>query len=180
MENENSVKKEENKQKKKKRKGAAYYAIEFFVKIITTALIVWIILHFVAGVYVNHSNTSYPMIKDGDLCITYKLAAPLENEVVAYEVNGKTCFGRAVAFAGDVVAIGDEGLTINGYGLYEDTVYPTTAEGASINFPYTVPDGTVFVLNDYRSDASDSRIYGGIDKSQLKGKVVLVVRRRGI
>ena len=81
---------------------------------------------------------------------------------------------------GDIVDISDGNLTVNGYGVYEDAVYPTTDEGAAISFPYTVPKETVFVLNDYRSDPTDSRIYGGIPLKKTKGKVMIVFRIRGI
>ena len=81
---------------------------------------------------------------------------------------------------GDVVDVNDGSITINGYGVFEDAVYPTTAEGAKITFPYTVPEDTVFVLNDYRGDSEDSRVYGGILLKDLRGKVIMVLRRRGI
>ena len=81
---------------------------------------------------------------------------------------------------GDVIDIDGESLVVNGKGVYENAVYPTTAEGAKITFPYTVPEDSVFVLNDYRSDINDSRTYGAISKSDIEGKVVFILRRRGI
>ncbi len=164
----------------KKKKTAKQYAISFFIKVGVTALVVVLLLYFVVGVYVNHSNTGYPMVKDGDLCLTFKLAQLHKGDEIAYEVDGTIHFGRIVAEAGEVVDIGDEGLTVNGYGLYEDTVYPTTGEGAKISFPYTVPNDSLFVLNDYRPDATDSRTYGGIPMKDTKGKVVLLLRKRGV
>ena len=134
---------------------------------------------FVVGIYINHSDSSYPMIKDGDLCITYKLGTILRDDEIAYQKDGKIRFGRVVGMPGDVVEITEENLTVNGYGVYENAVYPTTAEGAKIEFPYTVPADSYFVLNDYRSDATDSRMYGGIPKSETKGKIFLLLRRRG-
>ena len=165
--------------KKKKKKTALSYALEFFIKIAVTAAIVAILVIYVVGIYVNHSNSNYPMIKDGDLCITYKLGNLIVGDEIAYLQSGEIRFGRIVAQAGDVVDLQADNLTVNGYGVYEDAVYPTTAEGATLSFPYEVPDGTVFVLNDYRSDATDSRIYGGIPTGQTKGKIFLMLRRRG-
>ena len=52
-------------------------------------------------------------------------------------------------------------------------------EEANITFPYTVPNDTYFVLNDYRPDPTDSRMYGGIPKTDTKGKIFLMLRRRG-
>ena len=166
--------------KKKKKRTAASYAISFFIKIAVTALVIFLLLTFVVGLYVNHSNSSYPMLKDGDLCLTYRLATLVKGDEIAYEKDGTIRFGRIVGTAGDVVDINDGSITVNGYGVFEDAVYPTTAEGAKITFPYKVPEEAVFVLNDYRSDPTDSRAYGAIPLSETKGKVILVLRRRGI
>ena len=166
--------------KKRKKKTAKQYAISFFIKIGVTAFVVVLLLIFVVGIYVNHSNAGYPMIKDGDLCLTFKLTSVHKGDPIVYEKDGETKFGRIVAEAGDIVDVGDEGLTVNGYGTFEDTVYPTTAEGAAIEFPYTVPEDTVFVLNDYRADVYDSRTYGGIPLKDTKGKIIFLLRKRGV
>ena len=164
----------------KKTKTALRFAMEFLVKIAVTAVVIILLLNYVIGIYPNHSNASYPMIKDGDLCATFRLAKyNLEDEIV-YIQDGKARFGRIVGMPGDIVDISDGNLTVNGYGVYEDAVYPTKDEGAAISFPYTVPKETVFVLNDYRSDPTDSRFYGGIPLKKTKGKVMIVLRIRGI
>lgn len=165
---------------KKKKRTAKDYIIGLAVKIGITAAAVWLLLTFVAGVYVNHTNSSYPMIKDGDLCLTYKIGKPSQGDVVAYEHDGEIKFGRVIAFEGDTVEIRDDYITVNGYGIFEETVYPTSAEGSRITYPYTVPENSVFVLNDFRSDVSDSRTLGAISLDNCKGKVVFIMRRRGI
>ena len=171
---------ETSNQKKKKKRTAASYAISFFIKIAVTALVLVLLLNFVVGLYVNHSNSSYPMLKDGDLCLTYRLATLVKGDEIAYERDETIRFGRIVGTEGDVVDIIDGSITINGYGVFEEAVYPTTAEGATISFPYTVPKDTVFVLNDYRSDTKDSRCYGGIPLKDTRGKIILLLRKRGI
>ncbi|MBQ8966613.1 signal peptidase I [Ruminococcus sp.] len=171
--------KKEEKLPKKKKRTAKSLAIEFFIRIAVTAVLITVVLVFVAGVYVNHSNSSYPMIKDGDLCMTLKLKQPEQGDAVAYEHDGGILFGRVIAEGGDVVEIKDGYVAVNGFGLFEDTVYPTNTEGSAIEYPYTVPENTYFILNDFRSDVTDSRIYGGISKDDYKGKVIFLMRRRG-
>ena len=170
----------EGKPKKKKKKSAVYYAVTFFAKIGLTALAVWALLTYVGGVSMCHDNSAYPMIKDGDLILSYRLDPLRQGDVVVYRVDGIARFGRVIALGGDTVDIAGEYVDVNGYGLYENTVYPTSAEGAKISFPYTVPQDSVFVLNDYRSDMNDSRNYGAIPISETEGKAVFVIRRRGI
>ncbi len=168
------------KKTKKKKKSAVYYAVSFFAKIALTAAAVWVCLTYVGGVFMCHDNRAYPMIKDGDLVLSYRLDAFRQGDVAVYRHNDEVRFGRVIAFGGDTVEISGEYVSVNGYGLYDDTVYATTAEGAAITFPYTVPQDCIFVLNDYRSDNSDSRTYGAIPVSDTEGKAVFVMRRRGI
>lgn len=168
------------KKKPKKKRTAKSYAVSFFVKIAITALVLWVLLYWIAGVYVCHDNSAYPMIKDGDLCITYRLDKPMQGDMIAYRMNGGIRFGRVVASGGDSVEIISDYVTVNGYGVFDNTLYPTTSEGAAVAFPYTVSENCVFVLNDYRSDFSDSRTFGGIALDDVQGKVVFVMRRRGI
>jgi type IV secretory pathway protease TraF len=49
-----------------------------------------------------------------------------------------------------------------------------------ITYPYTVEEGSYFVLCDYRTADSDSRYYGAIAKSDLDGKVIALLRRRAL
>ena len=165
---------------KKKKKSAGRYAAEFFIKIGVTALIIWALCSFVIGIYIVHGNSGYPMLKDGDLCIIYRWGELHQGDEVAYLQDGKIRFGRIVALPGNTVDLSEENLTVNGYGVFEDAVYPTTGEGALVGFPYEVPKDSYFILNDYRSDITDSRSYGAVSKKNIKGKVVFVMRRRGI
>ena len=166
--------------KQKKKRTAKSYAISFFLKLGATALAVWLLLTFVAGICVCHSNASYPMIKDGDFCLFYRLSDPVQGDEIIYRKDGETHFGRVIAQSGDKVEIYNDYITVNGLGLYDDAVYPTSSKGSVIEYPYIVPDHCVFVLNDYRSDLSDSRSYGGIPLKDVCGSVVFIMRRRGI
>ncbi len=165
---------------KKRKKTSKDFAVEFFIKVAITVAVVVVLCLFVVGIHVNHGNASYPMLKDGDLVITYRIGKLEAGQEIAYKVDGKTRFGRIVAVGGDVVDISGEYIKVNDYGISEDVVYPTTSEGAKITFPYQVPEGTLFVMNDFRSDISDSRTYGAIPLKDCEGKVVLVLRLRGI
>ena len=165
---------------KRKKRSAASYAIELLVKIVLTAAAVWALCTFVIAIHVNHSNTAYPMIKDGDLCITYRLGELKDGEEVSYRHDGKVYFGRIAAQSGGTVEIKNGYVSVDGYGVLEDVVYETTEDGSLIEYPYTVPDNCVFLLNDFRSDVTDSRTFGAVNLSDVEGKVVFVLRRRGI
>lgn len=172
--------KKNSAEKVRKKRTVTYYALKFFVKIAFTVLAVWLLCTYVIGVFVNHAHSAYPMIKDGDLCITYRLGKLSQGDAVVYTTDGMVRYGRLIAMEGDVVDVSNDCVTVNGYLLYEDTIYPTTSEDSFIEYPYTVPDGCVFLLNDFRSDTLDSRTYGGIPLDNTNGKIVFLIRKRGI
>lgn len=165
---------------KRRKKTSLDYAIELLIKVAVTVVLVLIVCLFIIGIHINHGNSSYPMIKDGDLVITFRLSDLKQGDEVGYTVDGTFKLGRVVAFGGDEVDINDSFVSVNGFGIAEDVVYPTSSSGAKIQFPYQVPEGYVFVLNDFRSDNEDSRTYGAISRKDCEGKVVFIMRRRGI
>jgi signal peptidase I len=86
-----------------------------------------------------------------------------------------------VAQGGDVVELDEDGqLLVNGNVQQEEIFYPTEPQGSDISYPYTVEEDSYFVLCDFRTVGFDSRTYGTISKSTLDGKVITVLRRRGI
>ena len=97
--------------------------------------------------------------------------------------NGKDTYGlRIVASEGQTVDINGSGdLMINGH-IEEDQSYFKTkeAEDSNIKFPYVVEKGKIFVIGDYRKESKDSRIFGAIDKTEIKGKVLSILRTKNV
>ena len=125
----------------------------------------------------------YPAVRDGDLVLTFRLANRYPaGSVAAYRSpEGELRLGRIVAVPGDTIDIDASGsVMVNGLVLAEEVFYPTAKNGDRIGeLPLTVPDGSYYLLNDYRSDTHDSRAYGAIEKDKLKGTAFWLFRRRG-
>lgn len=123
----------------------------------------------------------FPALKDGDLAIAFRLQPEyVKNDVVAYQTADGSRFGRVIACGGDVVTISESGvLQVNGTIQAGEILYPTYAlEG--LTYPYRVPEKSLFVLGDYRTQAADSRLFGAIPLSMVDGKVITLLRRRGL
>ena len=186
---ENEVKPEKKKPPKKKPKGkprkkqktTKQLVIGLLIKIAVIVLVVWGVFTFVLGITIHYGNNMHPMVRDGDLVITFRLQSPYINAAVMYRHNGKTTVGRVIALEGSVVDIAENGgITVNGNAPSEEVFYPTyPADGSDIKYPYTVPEGKVFILNDFREDTNDSRSFGAVDKGELQGALLLTMRRRG-
>ena len=57
------------------------------------------------GVHICHDNSAYPTLRDGELCLTYRLADIKQGAMIVYKHDGKVKFGRVIAFGGDKVEI---------------------------------------------------------------------------
>ena len=126
-----------------------------------------------------HGNNMYPAVRDGDLCLVYRLGKVRQNEVVIYEYNGEQHIGRVAAVAGSTVTMSEEGsFMIDGFVPAEEIFYPTMPgkKGNSIE----IGEDEWFILNDFRTEQTDSRDVGCIKTSDIKGTVMFIFRRRGI
>ena len=155
--------------------------LSLLVKIAAIALCGWIVFTQIFMFTQCLGMGMFPAIEDGDLVLVYRLQKEYEKgDVVAYRANGETLLGRIVAKETDVVNMNDSGtLQINGTNQGGEILYPTYAKNG-VEYPYRVPEGRVFLLGDYRTQTQDSRDFGAIPLDNIKGKVITIVRRRGV
>lgn len=178
-------KKEEQKPEKKKpvrkrkKKTLKEAVLLLGIKVLVIAAVVFLLVTVVGGVFICHTSDMFPSLRDGDLVLTFRLGGYHSGDIVAYEQDGETFFGRIIGEKGDRISIGKSGeYTVNGIAPYETVFYDTVSrESDTMQYPYTVAEGEYFVLADAREQALDSRNFGPVRK--LMGKVILVIRRRG-
>lgn len=156
--------------------------VQLLLKISIIILAVFLIFTFLYGIVRINDVSMKPAIKDGDLVMYYRLDKRfISGDVAVFEDDGKATTGRVVAVAGDTVDITKNGLKINGAEqISQDIYFDTTQFKNGVDFPITVGEGQVFLLGDNRPQASDSRIYGCINIKDVRGKVIAVIRSRGI
>ena len=157
--------------------------LSLFIKIVAIITAFFLLFTFVFGITRYQEASMYPAIKDGDLVVFYRHASGhyLFQDVVALRLEGETQFMRVVATAGDTVDITEGRLLINGAPQQEIGIFQETERfQVGVDFPLTVPEGQVFVLGDNRAESIDSRIYGCVEIEDIMGKVMMVIRKRGI
>ncbi len=155
--------------------------LDLLTRAVLIALVVWIAFSQFFLFMQNRGQDMFPAVKDGDLVIAYRLQREYEkNDLVVYERDGEHRVGRIAARAGDYVTITEDGtLMVNGTVQSGEIVYPTYPK-ENIVYPYAVPDGTVFILADYRTQAQDSRDFGPVETEDIEAKVLSILRRRGL
>ena len=179
-EEQNAEKKAPKKKQTKKKKTTAQLLTGFLIKLAAIALAIWLLFTFILGLVIHYGNNMHPAIRDGDLIISLRVQRPFLNAAVLYEHDGKMCLGRVVGMPGNTIDISDMGaLTVNGTAPAEEVFYPTyRSETSDISYPYTVGEDQVFILNDFRDDTNDSRTFGAVSMKDVKGPVLLMLRRR--
>lgn len=152
-----------------------------FFRILLLAVTGWVLFTQVFLLIKVQGQDMFPALKDGDLAVIFRLQQTYRvNDVIAYEAEGSTHVGRIVACENDVVYMDDTGtLLVNDMPQSGEIMYPTYAPEGII-YPERVPVSSVYVLGDYRTQCKDSRDYGAVSMEQVKGKVITILRRRGI
>lgn len=151
-------------------------------KIAAIAICGYLALSFLFGVGIVNGEGMYPRLRDGDMVIFYRLEAEQNvSDVVAYAKNGVLYYGRIVAMGGDTVDLNADGqLIVNGSVQQEEVFSATSAEGRATVLPVTLAGNEVFILGDNREYAQDSRDFGPVAKGDIKGKVISLLRNRGL
>lgn len=145
------------------------------------ALLAVIVIFLIGGRAVGVSGESmYPTLDNGNQLFVQTLTAqPTYGDIVVadnYTGYGDPIIKRLIGMPGDVIDLDPVTNRVirNGQVLDEPyLVVPTYPE--DLPFPITVPEGTVFLMGDNRTNSLDSRSsqVGCIDQRALLGKVVL-------
>ncbi len=154
--------------------------ISFFTRLAFLAVLLCILFGMVFGLAVMRDDDMSPRISAGDLMLFYRLEDTLRAEdVIIFEKEGRQYTGRIVAVGGDTVEVTEDArLMINGSYVAESNIYYSTPRYESeVAYPVTLGEGQVFVLCDYREGARDSRYFGPVEKTEIRGKVITVIRR---
>lgn len=156
-------------------------ALGLLGRVVVLAAAAWVLFTQVFLLTQASGNSMFPAVKDGDLLIGYRLQGTYaKNDVVLYEQDGKLRVGRVLGRENDLIALDDSGtLIVNGSAQSGEILYPTYAKD-TLEYPYTVPADSVFILGDYRTQSEDSRDFGPVALTDVKAKVITLLRRRSL
>ncbi|WP_084082474.1 signal peptidase I [Desulforamulus aeronauticus] len=142
--------------------------------LVATALTVFFLFGVFCGVGIIRGQSMIPSFQDGDLVLFWRLSKDYaRNDVIFFERETWQCelIKRIVAVPGDTVDADSEGrLMVNAEVLKDTHTKP------GIGYPLTLLENEYFVLGDNREAAMDSRNFGPVDKRDIDGKVILVLR----
>ena len=154
--------------------------LEWYEALISAALVLVLVFSFFFRIIQVDGESMVPTLENGDKLVVWGAGyEPQRGDVVI--VDSYTSYGplvkRVIAKGGDTVSIdyATGTVAVNGEVLQEDYIAEPTYLGYDVTFPYTVPEGTVFVMGDNRNQSLDSRstYVGCIDERDILGRVLL-------
>ncbi len=155
----------------------------FLIKLAASAALFSAAFIFVFGICPVRGSYMHPSVKDGDLAVTLKLCSYRLGDLAVWKEpeNGRLRISRIVGLPGFEINISEAGeLFTNGFMPSEEVFYRTDrVSGSSIEYPLLLGEGEYFLLDDRRPAGRDSRLYGPVKESDLLGKTVFLLRRRG-
>ncbi len=167
------------KYKPKKRKSAVK---TFLVLILMIAFIFglsWALREFVFQAYEIPSGSMEKTIMTGDMVfaekISPKVTTPKKGDIVTFDDplnSGRILIKRVVATGGQTVDIKNNKLYIDGVEQNESYVngLPTTQiRSSKITYPYVVPEDSIWLMGDNRTNSQDSRYFGAVPTSSVIG-----------
>lgn len=165
--------------------------IELVLLVVAAFGIALAIRTYVAEPFVIPSTSMTETLKVGDRVIgeklTYLNSDPQVGDIVTFEDpedSSQILIKRVIATAGETVELKGGSVYVNGVKLDEDEytlgkqsnkLYShATSLDANIEYPYTVPEGCVWVMGDNRTNSLDSRYFGAIKISSITSRALFV------
>lgn len=152
--------------------------IEVIVFAIAIFLFIYLLLvqpHKIKGdsMQPNYPNGEY-LLTDK---VTYRFGSPQRGDVVVFEApgtNGDEYIKRIIGLPGEKIKIVQGKVFINGNPLHENYLNSnvTSNPGSFLkdNLEITIPSDNFIVFGDNRDASSDSRAWGFVPKSNIKGR----------
>lgn len=129
--------------------------------------------------YVIPSGSMIPTIELQDRVIAnkfvYRFTEPERGDIVVLDDptgSVDTLIKRVVGLGGETVDILDGKVLIDGEVLDEPYTHGLPTEPMTLEMPYEIPDGSVWLMGDYRTNSADSRVFGAVPLSEIRGRAI--------
>lgn len=142
--------------------------------LITVAAAAVLIATLILPIFRIVGTSMSPTLDEGNVVLALKDKNVHQGDLVAFYYNNRVLVKRVIATSGEWVSIDANGnVYVNDQLLDEPYLKEKSLGSCDLDFPYQVPDGTVFVMGDHRDVSIDSRTkaMGCISGDEMIGKL---------
>ena len=161
-------------------------ALDIIIVIAVAVGLTLFIRAFVVGTYKIPSQSMADTIEVNDRVfserITYRFQDVQQGDIITFmnpDGSGTTLIKRVIATGGQTVDLIDGRVYVDGVPLDEPYTDGKPSEpldmqltGVTVEFPYTVPEGYLWVMGDNRTNSKDSRYFGAIPEDSVTGRAI--------
>ncbi len=149
-----------------------------YALIVTAAVSVLVATLFLPVLQIYGTSMS-PTLTEGEIVVSIKQKEYTRGDIIALYYSNKVLVKRIIGVGDDVIQLTDEGtFIINGEELVESYISKKAyGDLTDIEFPFTVPKNTYFVVGDHRETSIDSRStqIGCVEPSEVVGRIVFSI-----
>lgn len=127
--------------------------------------------------YVIPSSSMEPTIEISDRVLAnkfiYRFREPEVGDIVVLDDptgTVQTLIKRVVATGGQTVDLVDGQVMVDGVAIDEPYTYGKPSEPMVVEMPYEVPENSVWLMGDNRTNSADSRVFGAVPLSEVRGQ----------
>ncbi len=164
--------------------GCARELLSYVILFIIALVAAMLVRTFIVQPFKIPSGSMRPTIEIGEHVfaekISYLSRTPERGDIVTFTAPDEPdtyMIKRVIATEGQVIDLVNGAVFVDGEQLDEPYVndrptdpFEKTAASVEITYPYTVPDGTVWVMGDNRTNSGDSRFFGPIDADTITAR----------
>ncbi len=184
------VEDEAEEQKPGKVKSFFKGMFDFILTLFIAFLVALSFRYFVFELYVVPTGSMLETIQEEDMVAGEKVSLHFTDvktgDIITFRDPvdpNKLLIKRVIANEGSVVDLKEGHVFVDGKELFEPYTRGKLSEpegnsmnlGLPISYPYTVPEGSVWVMGDNRDNSLDSRSFGSINKSSITSKALCII-----
>ena len=146
-------------------------ALFVIIFIAVLAAVLWFPLFRVTG------NTVLTQLEPGQVVLAYRTDQLQEGDLAAFYHDDKLRIQRVIASAGDMIDLNDSGaIMVDNESFMDVNTKNLVLNGSAVTYPYQVPDGYYFVLDDHSAMHDAVTLEAEfISAEQIAGKVLFRV-----